>query len=363
MQFSVAKSALCQALSLTSRVVEKRTTIPILSNVKLHADADSLTITATDLDSAVTVRVEANVAEPGAVTLPSKRLSDYSRLLPEGDIKFKIDDKTAWATITSGRSRSRIAGMAPEAFPELPAVPVGALTVPTAVFLSLVSRTKLAITAIESRFTLNGALFDHHDGQLHLVATDGHRLSFAWAPMPSEQATKFILPNTAIRNLPQVIGGAEAFTLSQDDNHLFFRSGDTLLITRKITGNFPDYQRVLPKEAKFTVAMNRVDLAAALSRVAQFADERSRSVRLSFKAGELEVFASSVESGESSETVQCDYAGEQLDMGFNAQYLSEFLSVVDTELVTAHLNDAKSAGEFRPGGNADCRYVVMPMRT
>jgi DNA polymerase-3 subunit beta len=343
-------------------VVEKRSTIPILSNVKLQAEGNSLTLTGTDLDVALSVRIEAKVAEQGVATLPSKKLSDYSRLLPEGEVKVKVDAQSWWASITAGRSRTRIAGMSPESFPELPAFPADSMSVPVAKFLSLVDRVKLAITTIESRFALNGALFDHHDGNLYLVATDGHRLAYAWSELPSEQATKFILPSVAIRNLSQLTNGAETFTIGQDDNHLFFRSGEALLTVRKVTGSFPDYQRVLPKESKIAVTINRTDLAGALSRVAQFADERSRSVKLSLKESALEVFAATVESGESSEAVQCDYAGELLEMGFNAQYISEFLNVVDAEQVTFHLNDAKSAGEFRAAGAADYRYVVMPMR-
>jgi DNA polymerase-3 subunit beta len=359
MQFSVAKSALCHALSLVGRVVEKRNTIPILSNVKLHADADSLTVTGTDLETALTVRVDAKVTEAGVATLPAKKLADHSRLLPEGDVKFKLDDK-GWATITAGRSRTRIAGMSPESFPELPAFPDGSMNVPVAKFLSLVDRVKFAISAEQSRFTLNGALFDHHDGQLYLVTTDGHRLAFAWTELPSEQATKFLLPTSAIRNLSQLTNGAESFAIGQDDNHLFFRSGEALLTCRKMTGSFPDYQRVLPKESKIAVTINRVDLGGALSRVAQFADKRL--VKVSLKDGALELFAAAVEAGESSEAVQCDYSGELLEIGFNASYISEFLNVVDTEQVTFHLNDAKSAGEFRAAGSDNYRYVVMPMR-
>ena len=286
MQFSVSKSALCQALSLVGGVIEKRTTIPILSNVKLSAGADSVTITGTDLDSALTVRIPATVAGPGVTTLPGKKLADYSRLLADGDVSFKTGESN-WTTITAGRSKTRIAGMSAESFPELPAVPEPILSVPVRALTTLINRTKLAITTVESRFTLNGALFDHHDGHLHLVATDGHRLAFAWVELPSVQGTKFLLPGSAIRNLGKLSG--ESFAVSQDDNHLFFRAGEALLTVRKLTGNFPDYQRVLPKDSKITVTINRAELLGALARVGQFADERSRSVKLSLpgRAGDF----------------------------------------------------------------------------
>ncbi len=310
MQFSVTKSAICQALSLVSGVVEKRTSIPILSNVRLHAEEGSLTITGTDLDTALSVRIDATVAVPGVTTLPAKKLFDYSRLLPDGDVVFKVGE-SSWATITAGRSRTRIAGMSAESFPEMPAVPDPVLSVPSGVLMTLVNRVKLAITTIESRFTLNGALFEHNEGKLHLVGTDGHRLAFAVADLPSEQATKFLLPMTIIRNLSK-LSGAETFAISQDDNHLFLRAGAAILTARKLTGNFPDYARVLPKESKIIVTAKRLELAGALSRVAQFADERSRAIRLSLSDGEVGVFATTKESGESTESVPCDYAGEAL---------------------------------------------------
>jgi DNA polymerase-3 subunit beta len=264
--------------------------------------------------------------------------------------------------VTAGRSRTRIAGMSAEGFPELPAMPEAVLTVPVAMFLTLVNRVRLAITTEQSRFTLNGALFDHREGHLRLVGTDGHRLAVAAADLAGEQPTNFLLPASAIRNLSQLTNGAESFAISQDDNHLFFRSGDALLTTRKMSGNFPDYQRILPKDSKTVVTVNRAQLAAAISRVAQFADERSHAIRLSLKDGELEVSASTMESGESADAVPCDYAGAPLEIGFNAAYLADFLGVVDAEAVTLHLSEAKAAGELRPSGSGDYRYIVMPMR-
>jgi DNA polymerase III subunit beta len=361
MQFAVSKSALTQALALVGQVVEKKSTIPILSNVKLQADADSLTITGTDLEVTLSVRVEAKVAESGVATLPAKKLSDYSRLLAEGDVKFKIGEG-GWATITAGRSKTRIAGMLPESFPEMPEAPDAVMSVPVASLLKLINRAKMAICNVESRFTLNGAQFEYREGRLYLIATDGHRLAFASADLAGEGTLKFLLPLSAIKNLPQVASGVESLSISQDDNHLFFRAGGALLVSRKMAGNFPDYQRVLPRESKIEVTLNRLELAGALSRVAQFADERSRAVRLSLKEGALEMFATTAEAGESTEAVPCDYAGEGIEMGFNSQYLSEFLGAIESEAVTIHLNDAKAAGEFRPAGAADYRYVVMPMR-
>jgi len=257
--------------------------------------------------------------------------------------------------------------MSPESFPEMPGAPDGLLNVPVAALSRLINRTRFAISTVESRFTLSGARFEYREGMLYLVATDGHRLAFTSAEVSGAEPVSFILPLVAIKNLPRVAAGVETLTISQDDNHLFFRAGEALLVVRKMTGNFPDYQRVLPKSSSVVVTLNRAELTGALTRVAQFADERSRAVRLSLKAGELEIHASTVESGESTEAVTCDYAGDGMEAGFNAQYLSEFLGAIESETVALHLNDAKSAVEFRPGSQAgtpatDYRYVVMPMR-
>jgi len=363
MQFTASKHQICQALAMVARVVEKRTTIPILANVLLRADGTSLHVTATDLNIAMSVRVEPRIEQPGAITLPAKLLLDFCNLLPDGDIKFSIGENS-WASITAGRSRTRIAGMSAESFPEVPPTPDGTLEVPVAGLLALVARTRLAITTEESRFTLNGALFSRRNESLEMVATDGHRLAYAHVPLSGagEGTTKFLIPMGAIKVLPGVTAGAGTVKVSVDDNHIFFRSGGATLVARKLTGNFPDYERVLPKDAAHVVTVNRAEVAGAIARVAQFADERSHAVRLAFKDTGLEIFASSVESGESTDIVQANFTGEAIEIGFNASYISDFLQVVDAENVTMHLTDGKHAGEFRIAGSDEYRYILMPMR-
>jgi DNA polymerase-3 subunit beta len=361
MQFSVSKSALVQALALASRCIEKRSTIPILTNLKLSAAEEFLTITGTDLDTAVCVRIAADVKEPGVATIPGAKLYSYIRLLPEGAVKFKLDPANQWTTVTAGKSRTKIAGMNPENFPETPAVPDPILSIPAAAFMALVNRTKLAISAEQSRFTLNGALLDCADGQLRMVATDGHRVAYAQQPSGGEKVN-CIVPMGAIKNLASLVEGVEQLSFSMDENHLFFRAGQAAMICRKMTGNFPDYNRVLPAELPKIVKINRADLSGALSRVMQFADTRYHAIRLKLQDGGIEIFSSSVESGESAEVVECEYSGAEVEVGFNATYLVEFLSVLDCEAVTLHLNDGKAAGELRAAGDDNYRYVVMPMR-
>ena len=371
MEFTVSRADLVRELSLSQGVVEKKTTIPILSNVLLETAGDRVTLTATDLELGIRCSCAARIKKPGAGTVPARKLLDYVRLLPEGDVHMKFLENH-WATITSGRSRTRIAGMSRESFPELPEVPESVAEVPIRTLASMIARTSFAISMEESRFTLNGALLVMRPEGLTMVATDGHRLAFVQAtPAKSGQVDKqfrALIPKKAMAELIKLADDADPEAkaiLAGDDNHLFFRVGERLLITRKLTGNFPDYERVLPKDHAVTAKLQKDEIRSAIERVAQFADERSRAIRVQFTSGEVRIFSSSVETGESEESVPSEYRGPDLEIGFNAQYLLDFLRAIPQDHVAFELKDQKSAGEMRPAGDTvadQYRYVVMPMR-
>lgn len=371
MEFTVSKSELVRELSLSQGVVEKKTTIPILSNVLLEASGDRVTLTATDLELGIRCSCPARVKKEGAGTIPARKLLDYVRLLPEGDVQMKFLENH-WVNITSGRSRTRIAGMSRESFPELPAMPEPIAELPVKILASMIARTAFAISMEESRFTLNGALLLMRPEGLTMVATDGHRLAFVQAaPADSgdlEKTFRALVPKKAMAELVKladVAGDDGRVVFAGDDNHLFFQLGGRLLITRKLTGNFPDYERVLPKEHTLVAKLRKDEIRSAIERVAQFADERSRAIRVQFIPGEVKVFSSSVETGESEESVTSEYDGPELEIGFNAQYLLDFLRAIPQDQVAFELKDQKSAGELRPAGDNitdQYRYVVMPMR-
>jgi len=371
MEFTVSKSDLVRELSLSQGVVEKKTTIPILSNVLLEAADDRLTITATDLELGIRCSCPARVKKEGSGTVPSRKLLDFTRLLPEGDLSMKFQENQ-WASITSGRSRTRIAGMSRESFPELPGMPEAVAEVPVKLLSSMIGRTSFAISSEESRFTLNGALFLLRPEGLTMVATDGHRLSFVQAPLPegaaAAQQFRALIPRKAMAELVKLAedAGPEGKALfSDDENHLFFQVGHRLLMTRKLTGNFPDFERVLPKDHPLTATLQKDEVKSAIERVAQFADERSRAIRVKFAKNEVYIFSSSAETGESEESVPSQYEGPELEIGFNAQYLLDFLRAIPQDQVSFELKDQKSAGELRPAGEGitdQYRYVVMPMR-
>ena len=371
MEFTVSKSDLVRELSLSQGVVEKKTTIPILSNVLLEAADDRLTITATDLELGIRCSCPARIKKEGSGTVPARKLLDYTRLLPEGDVNMKFLENQ-WASITCGRSRTRIAGMSRESFPELPQMPEALAEIPIKTLATMIARTSFAISMEESRFTLNGALFLMRPEGLTMVTTDGHRLSFVHSPLPEgtaiAQPFRALIPRKAMAELVKLADDASEegkVVLSDDENHLFFYVGHRLLMTRKLTGNFPDYERVLPKDHTLTATLQKDELKSAIERVAQFADERSRAIRVQFTNGEVRIFSSSVETGESEESVTSQYEGPSLEIGFNAQYLLDFLRVIPQDQVSFELKDQKSAGEMRPAGEGitdQYRYVVMPMR-
>lgn len=369
MEFSVSKSDLVRELGLTQGVVEKKTTIPILSNILVETDQDQVWLTATDLELGIRCACPARVKKEGAGTIPARRLLDYVRLLPDADVQVKLAENQ-WASFVCGRSRTRIAGMSRESFPELPQMPEPLAEIPLSVLSQMIASTIFAISAEESRFTLNGALLILKDSGLVMVATDGHRLALVEkrVELPGlPGAYRALLPKKAMSEIQKLASddGNKRIEFSGNENHLFFRIDKRLLLSRKLTGNFPDYERVLPKEHPHTLAIERDELKAAIERVAQFADERSRAIRLQVLNGELKVHSSISETGESEETLPVEYNGPDLEIGFNAQYLLDFLRSVDQGQVEFHFKDANSAGELRPhAGTADTiyRYVVMPMR-
>jgi len=369
MEFSVSKADLVRELGLTQGVVERRTTIPILSNILVETDHDQVWLTATDLELGIRCACPARVKKEGAGTIPARRLLDYVRLLPDADVQVKLGENQ-WASFICGRSRTRIAGMSRESFPELPQMPEPIARIPLAVLAQMIARTIFAISAEESRFTLNGALLVLKEHGLTMVATDGHRLALVerQVDLPGLSGVyRALLPKKAMSEIQKLASddASKEIEFSGNENHLFFRIDKRLLLSRKLTGNFPDYERVLPKAHPHLLVLPREEFKAVIERVSQFADERSRTVRLQVLKGELKVHSSISETGESEETMPVDYAGADFDIGFNAQYLLDFLRSTDEEEVEFHLKDPNSAGELRPR-NADAgniyRYVVMPMR-
>lgn len=373
MEFTVSKADLVRELGLSQGVVEKKTTIPILSNVLLEASGDRLYLTATDLELGLRTSCPAKVKKEGSGTVPARKLLDYVRLLPDAEITIKFAENH-WASISCGRSRTRIAGMSRESFPELPPMPEAVAELNGKQISAMISRTLFAISMEESRFTLNGALMLLGGDSITMVATDGHRLAYVQRAASNGSGAasyRALVPRKAMGEITKLSddgAGEGKVKFAGDDNHLFFEFGPRLLITRKLTGNFPDYERVLPQDNTHIAKLQKDEIRGAIERVAQFADERSRAIRVQFTAGEVKVYSSALETGESEESVPGEYSGPDLEIGFNAQYLLDFLRAVPQNEIVFALKDQKSAGEMQPALAADAsadeqyRYVVMPMR-
>jgi DNA polymerase-3 subunit beta len=378
MEFSVKQSDLVRELNLSQGVVEKKTTIPILSNVLIETGDGAIHLTATDLELGVRCSCPARIIKPGSGTLPARRLQDYIRLLPDAEVNFKMLDNQ-WANIVCGRSRSRIAGMSRESYPELPVMPDPLGIIPASVLTSMIQKTIFAISSEESRFTLNGAQLLMSSRALTMVATDGHRLALVEYKVdnPTVEGTyKTLIPKKAMTELLKLTADTkegDVFQFSGDDNHLFFSSGERLLLSRKLTGNFPDFERVLPKTQTHQVTLTKDELKSTVQRVSQFSEERSKAIRLQYAEGEMKVFSSMSDTGESEETIAIDYSGPATDIGFNAQYILDFLGANGEGALSFLFNDAQSAGEMRPAALSEgekkggepgytYRYVVMPMR-
>ena len=373
MEISVSKSELLRELTATQGVVERKTTIPILSNYLFEAAGDKLSLTATDLDLSLRTSCAAKVKKEGACTIPARKLYDYVKLLPDADITIRLLENH-WVSIRCGRSNTKMVGMAKSNFPGLPVFPsAGVIKIPAPVLRSMIAKTGFAIASEESRYTLNGALMVLKPESITMVATDGHRLAHVERSGEKFEGVsgemKTLIPKKAMDELKSLLDShgesdVETIDFAKDESTLFFRVGSRLLTSRQLTGQFPNYEAVLPKDISKSILLQGDELGAAIARVAQFADERSRAVRLRLEKGELKLSASSTETGESEDTIEVAYDGEAMAIGFNAQYLIDFIKATGSGEVKLELKDAQSAGQLRPAEGEDYkyRYIVMPMR-
>jgi DNA polymerase-3 subunit beta len=370
MEITVSKFELLRELTATQGVVERKTTIPILSNYLFEAAGDKLSLTATDLDLSLRTSCNAKVKKEGACTIPARKLHDYVKLLPDAEITIKLLDNH-WVSIRCGRSNTKMVGMAKANFPTLPIFPnAGVVKIPAQVLRGMIAKTGFAIASEESRYTLNGGLMVLKPESITMVATDGHRLAHVersgekFDGVSGEMKT--LIPKKAMDELKSLLDSTDVETIdfAKDESTLYFRIGQRLLTSRQLTGQFPNFEAVLPKDNSKSINLHGDELAAAISRVAQFADERSRAVRIRLEKGELKLSASSTETGESEDSLETDYNGEALTIGFNAQYIIDFLKAAGHGDVKLELKDPQSAGQLRPAESEDYkyRYIVMPMR-
>jgi DNA polymerase-3 subunit beta len=369
MEFVARKTDLLRELQLFQGIVERKNTIPILANVLMEAIGDEIRFSATDLEVGLRSKCKASVSKPGLLTLPAKKFYEIVKSLPDTDIRV-AEDKNG-VKVAADRFDSRMQTLPKEDFPTLPESG-GAATVglsPTSM-KEMVSKTQFAITGEDTRYFLNGALFVLRGDSMSLVATDGHRLALVnvkrdGKPSANGEEIRAILPKKTLGELARLLGESEGdITYERGENHLFFTVGDRMLISRMIDGQFPAYERVIPKGNDKHIEFERDRLTNAVKRVALLSNERSRAVKFQIDKGKVDVTSSSPELGEAKETLPVEYTGDSMQICFNAQYVLDFLSAVTTDVVALELKDEVSQAVMTPVGaeGYDYTYVIMPMR-
>lgn len=368
MQFTARKDVLLKELSLIQGIVERRNTIPVLANVLIEAGDAYVDLAATDLDVGLRSRFQADVKQPGALTLSAKKLFEISRAVSEQNVEIK-ELENYWAEITSGRSYFKIVGLAKAEFPTLAEPPERPFSVlPGNLLREVIQRTSFAITADDSRYFLNGARLEIDSKQLRMIATDGHRLAFMAVGWESgeDRSTEVIVPRKTLLELVKMLSETdEDVEFSESENHLFFRLGERLLVSKRVDDQFPAYDKVIPRGNDKVVLCGREQIQGALRRVCLLANERSRAVRLGIESGKIEVSSQNPELGEAREEIEVEYSGEAMQIGFNGQYILDFLSVVGSDSVRIELKNDSSQGLLKPAHQEESRdyqYVVMPMR-
>jgi DNA polymerase-3 subunit beta len=372
MELTVGKADLQKELQLCQGVVEKRSTIPILSNVLLRALDGRLQIAATDLDVTILSSTSARITTPGGVTL--KRLFDIVRSLPDEDVHFALQENNSML-IESGTAKFRILGLPADDYPTLPTVNVDdAYAMPLDELKTMVGKVKFAITHEETRFQLNGALLKVQPTKMEMVATDGHRM--ALINFPASGGGKkgkgsdltILVPRKALDEILRFEAAEDGnVRFGVSENQLFFEAGDRRLLARMIDVNFPNYMEVISRDNDRKVFVDRERLLATIKRISLVANERTRAIRFDFAPGKLTVSSTNPELGDARETVPIDYAGAPFFVGLNAAYVMDFLSATDTPSVSLDLKDENSQCIGRPATQAedlpyDYLYVVMPMR-
>lgn len=371
MKLTIERGALLKALAHVQSVVERRNTIPILSNVLINATGSTLSLTATDMDLTIVESIPAAVAAPGATTAPAHTLYDIVRKLPEGaQVQLEIAADGSQLAIRAGRSRFALATLPRDDFPALGTGDLPhSFSIAAADMRGLIDRTRFAISTEETRYYLNGIYLHAHTADntpvLRAVATDGHRLARVEMPLPmgANEIPGVIMPRKTVAELRKLIDETGApIEMSLSDTRIRFAFDNVVLTSKLIDGTFPDYQRVIPTDNDKVLKVDRKSFAEAVDRVSTISSEKSRAVKLSLKPGNLILSATSPENGSATEELEVSYEGSELDIGFNARYLLDITQQIEGDGAQLALADAASPTLVRDEADASALYVLMPMR-
>ncbi len=362
MKFSVTKEKLLECLQQVQNVVSTRTTLPILSNVLLQTNGSEVRLTTTDLDVGVRGSFEASIEKEGATTLPARRLFTIIRELPSSEIQFDVDGKNA-ASIRSGQSFFKILGLPEEEFPPLPKFDDSkVVTIRQKDLRDGLRKTSYAISTDETRYVLNGVLFSFKDNKLTLVATDGRRLAMLDIDLefPRSHEADIIVPTKAVTELQRLLTDDGDVRVSVSSGQIAFDLNNTLLVSKLIEGNYPNYRQVIPGEMKERVTLERETFLNSLRRVSLLASDKSNSIKLNFTKNNIDITANTPEVGEAKESLPVAYKGREFSIAFNPEFLMAPLRNLSEDEVFLDLIDEMSPGVIKI--QSPFLYVLMPMR-
>ena len=372
MDIIIKKADLASALARVQGIVEKKNTVPILSSVLLEAQGTELAVSATDLEIFLRSRYPVQIAKEGVVTAPAKKLFEIVRELPEGEVRLIAGDK-GWLRIEMGRARFKVMSLPKDDFPALPIEQEGEkIELAPALLAEAIEKTSFAMSHDQTRQALNGILLEvtpvaGDEADLRLIATDGHRLAFIKRRCKAAVAGNrgIIVPRKAIAEVRKLIaeeGVGPTVEISFQENRLFIGIGASLLVTRLVDGQFPDYNQVIPAGGTRVAVVERESFYRAVRRVSTVTADRVNLLKFGFSADKVAVTAVNPELGEATEDVEIEFSGGDIELGLNARYVLDVFSVIEQEKVVIEMNEILSPALVRPLGDDGYRCVVMPMR-
>jgi DNA polymerase-3 subunit beta len=364
MKLSASREAILKALQTVVGVVERRQTMPILSNVLLSAEDGKLRVTATDLEVEMVAEAEVKVDSSGEVTVPGRKLHEICRALPDG-ATVEISLTGERLTVKAGRSRFTLSTLRAADFPTVEEISAKqTLTLGRKDFKRLIDKTHFSMAQQDVRYYLNGLLLETDKMTLRAVATDGHRLALSDLTLTSAAARdeQLIVPRKGVLELNRLLDGEGDVEIALGANHIRVQVDGIRLTSKLIDGRFPEYARVIPIQPKHVVSANRDLLRHALQRTAILSNEKYRGVRLELSPNNVVLQANNPEQEEAVESIEVDYSGDAMEIGFNVNYLLDALAAIDTEQVEFALTDANSSCLIREPGGDNTKFVVMPMR-
>jgi len=365
MNFTINRDTLLKPLQAICGVVERRQSLPILSHVLIVIDEDKLSMTATDLEVEMIVRTSMPNAIPGEVTLPARKFLDICRALPENiEINFNIERDRA--VLKAGKSRFTLQTLPASEFPSVDPIANGTtIEIPQKDIKLLIDRTNFAMAQQDVRYYLNGLMLEITETTLRAVATDGHRLSMCEidAEHPGIEDSQVIVPRKGVMELIKLLDDSDTpATLTVGTNHIKVDLGDQIFTSKLIDGRFPDYQRVLPQGGDKIVESDCQAIVQALSRASILSNEKYRGIRLNLSKDLLQIHANNPDQEEAEEEIEVSYDGDDMEIGFNANYILDALNAVIDEKVRIIFTDANSSCLIQDASSDHCKYVVMPMR-